>query len=166
MSPLQWLLLAIGGEIVLLCWLRRDLDAPEDQPHRVGFGKFARGVIAGGYLACAVSVPLAQLTGVPEAAWAMTVFALLFAMLAPSPFLCAIRYGENGLTIRTWFGVTHRLRWEDIIFVPAYVEDNSQYMLLRTADKRFVLNPLMRGCEEFVSCAWARMEERIAVRQS
>ncbi len=162
MHPLQWLLLAIGGAIVLLCWLRRELDAPEDQPHRVGFGNFARWVVVGGYLTCAVFAPLAQLTGVPEAAWAMAVFALLFAMLAPPPFLCAIRYGENGLTLRSWFGVTNRLRWEDIVSVPVFVEDNSRYMILRTADKRFVLNPLMRGCDEFVSYA----KEHIAAQQS
>lgn len=156
MSPIQWLLLAIGGALVLLCWLRRDLDAPEDQPHRVGFGKFARWVIVGGYLVCAMLAPLAQLTGVPEAAWAMTVFALLFAMLAPSPFLCTIRYGENGLTIRTWFGVTHRLRWEDIVSVPAYTLARTGCMILRTTNRKFTLNPQMMGCDRFICYARAR----------
>ena len=57
--------------------------------------------------------------------------------------------------------MTHQLRWENVLSVPAFSADNSKYMILRTVGKRFILNPNMFGCEEFVSYAL----ERVLARQ-
>lgn len=112
------------------------------------------------FIACELLAPLAAYTDEPAAAWYLLIVALLFAILSPTAFLSCIRYGENTLTIRTYFGVTHELHWEDIVSVPAYVADNSKSMILRTMDKRFILNPNMKGCEDFVRYASERMEQR------
>lgn len=166
MSLTQWLLLVIGGAIVLLCWLRRDLDAPEDQPNEVRFSNGWRRFMLICFIACELLAPLAAYTAEAAVAWYLLCVAFLFAVLSPMAFLSCIRYGEDALTIRTYFGVSHDLRWEDIVSVPVFVEDNSKYMILRTVDKRFILNPNMHGCEEFVSYAQGRLEERLAARQS
>ena len=166
MTALQWLLLALGGAIILSCWLRRELDAPEVQPYEVRFSNGWRRFMLICFIACEVLAPLSVYAAEPVVTWYLVSVALLFSLLSPTTFLNCIRYGEDGLTIRTYFGVTHELRWEDIVSVPAFVEDNSKRMLLRTADKRFTLNPNMRGCEEFVCYAQGRLEEHIAAQQS
>ena len=153
MTAAQWLLLALGGAIVLSCWLRRDLDAPEDQPNEVRFSNGWRRFMLISFAACGLLAPLAAYTAEPAVAWYLVSVAFLFAVLSPMAFLSCIRYGADGLTLRTYFGVTHKLRWEDVVSVPAFLADNSKYMILRTADKRFILNPNMHGCEEFVSYA-------------
>ena len=162
----QWLLLALGGAIIFSCWLRRNLDAPEDQPYEVRFSNGWRKFMLLCFIACTPLAPLAAYTAEPAAAWYLLSVALLFALLSPMAFLSCIHYGEDGLTIRTYFGVTHELHWEDIISVPAFVADNSKYMTLRTVDKRFILNPNMHGCEEFVLYARERTEEHVAAQQS
>ena len=166
MAPLQWLLLALGGAIILSCWLRRELDAPEVQPYGVRFSNGWRRFMLICFIACEVLAPLAAYTADPAVAWYLLSVAFLFAVLSPMAFLSCIRYGEDGLTLRTYFGVIHALRWDDIVSVPVFVEDNSRYMILRTADKRFILNPNMLGCEEFVIYAQERMEERIAAQHA
>ena len=166
MNPLQWLLLALSAAIFASCWLRRELDAPENQPHEVRFSNGWHRFMLICFIACEVLAPLAAYTADPAVAWYLLSIAFLFSVLSPMAFLSCIRYGEDGLTIRTYFGVTHELRWEDIVSVPVFVEDNSKYMILRTEDKRFILNPNMHGCEEFVSYARERVEEPIAAQQS
>ena len=166
MTSLQWLLLALGAAIILSCWLRRELDAPEDQPHEVRFSNGWRRFMLICFVVCEVLAPLSVYAAEPAITWYLVSAALLFALLSPMAFLSCFRYGEDGLTLRTYFGITHELRWEDIASVPAFVEDNSRFMILRTADKRFILNPNMRGCEEFVCYAQGRLEERIAAQQS
>ena len=166
MTALQWLLLALGGGIVMLCWLQRKLDAPEDQPQEVRFSNGWRRFMLICFIACEMLAPLSVYTADSVVTWYLLSIALLFALLAPVAFLSCIRYGADGLTIRTYFCVTHRLHWEDIVSVPVFVEDNSKYMILRTVDKRFILNPNMHGCEEFVGYAWKRMEERLTAEHS
>ena len=156
MTALQWLLLALGGAIILSCWLRRELDAPEDQTHEVRFSNGWRRFMLISFIACGLLAPLAAYTAEPIVAWYLLSVAFLLALLSPMAFLSCIRYGEDGLTIRTYFGVTHELRWEDVLSVPAFSADNSKLMILRTVNKRFILNPNMRGCEEFVSYARER----------
>lgn len=166
MSLTQWLLQALSTAIIASCWLRRDLDAPENQPNKVRFSNGWRRFMLISFIACGLLAPLAAYTADPAVAWYLLSVAFLFALLSPMAFLSCIRYGEDGLTLRTYFGVTHDLRWEDITSVPVFVADNSKYMILRTEDKRFILNPNMRGCEEFVIYAQERMEERIVAQQS
>ena len=152
----QCLLLLTGAAIFLSCWLRRGLDAPDDQPQEVRFGKGWRTFMTGSFITCDLLAPLAACTGEPAAAWYLLSVAFLLAVLSPMAFLSGIRYGEEGLTVRTYFGVTHELHWADILSVPDFVADNSRYMILRTQEKRFVLNPRMQGCEAFVSYAKER----------
>lgn len=166
MTALQWLLLALSAAITASCWLRRSLDAPEDQPHEVRFSNGWRRFMLICFIFCGILAPLAAYTAEPVVAWYLLSIAFLFSVLSPMAFLSCIRYGEDGLTIRTYFGVTHELRWEDITSVPVFVADNSKYMILRTEDKRFILNPNMRGCEEFVCYAQGRLEERIAAQHA
>ncbi len=156
MTAPQWLLLILGTAIIASCWLRRELDAPEEQPHEVRFGNGWRKFMLISFIACELLAPLAAYTAESAVAWYLLSVAFLLAVLSPMAFLSCIRYGENRLTIRSYFGVTHELHWRDIVSVPAFVEDNSKYMILRTMDKRFVLNPNMHGCEEFVSYAKVR----------
>ena len=153
MTSLQWLLLLAGAALFLRCWLQRGMDAPAAQPHEVRFSHGWRKFTLICFVSCEVLAPLAAFTGEPAAAWYLLSVAFLFAVLAPMAFLSCIRYGEDGLTLRTYFGVTHELRWEDVVSVPAFSADNSRYMILRTHDKRFILNPHTLGCEEFISYA-------------
>ena len=162
MHPLQWLLLAISGAIVLLCWLQRDLDAPEERPNEVRFSNGWRNFMLISFIACSLLAPLAAYTAEPVVAWYLLSVAFLFAVLSPMAFLSGIRYSEDGLTLRTYFGMTHELRWEDVLSVPAFSADNSKLMILQTVDKRFILNPNMHGCEEFVSYA----KEHITAQRS
>lgn len=149
MSLTQWLLLGIGAAIVFGCWLHRNLDAPADQPFRAGFGRFARGAVIVGYAACALLTPLAHLTDVPAAGWGMTIFALGFTLLTPGAFLPMVCYGEGGLTLRSWFGVVHTLRWEDV----ASVTTADRAIILRTASKQFTFSPFMTGSDAFTQYA-------------
>ena len=160
------LLLALGGAIILSCWLHRNLAAPENQPHEVRFSNGWRRFMLICFIFCGTLAPLAAYTAEPVVAWYLLSVAFLFSVLSPMAFLSCIRYGEDGLTIRTYFGVTHELRWEDIVSVPVFVEDNSKYMILRTVNKRFILNPNMHGCEEFVRYAREQTEEHVAAQQS
>ena len=166
MTARQWLLLLISAVLFVRCWLQRSLDAPSDLPHAVRFSNGWRRFMLICFILCEALAPLAAHTAEPAVAWYLLSVAFLFALLSPMAFLSGIRYGEGGLTIRTYFGITHGLRWEDVISVPDFVADNSKYMILRTEDKRFVLNPNMHGCEDFVSYARKRLEERIAAQQS
>ena len=68
MTAAQWLLLGIGGAIVLSCWRRRDLDASEDQPHEVRFSNGWRIFMLICFLACMLLAPLAAYTAEPAAA--------------------------------------------------------------------------------------------------
>ena len=162
MTAHQWLLLLTGAAFFLRCWLRRQPDTPEDQPHEVRFSNGWRNFMLICFVSCNALAPLAAYTVEPAAAWYLLSVAFLFAVLAPVAFLSCIRYGERGLTIRTYFGVTHALCWADIVSVPAFSSDNSQYMILRTREKRFILNPHMIGCEEFLQHARSLTEQHPA----
>lgn len=138
--------------ILLLCWLCRDLDAPEDQPLEVRHSRFTQGSFLCSVLtfaAVALLVPLT--TGDMEYSPYLALLALLAALIAPFGFLNRIRYGEGGLTIRTFFGRVHELAWRDVTALTTWTEDGA--LFIRADRKTFWLASASLGCEEFLQYA-------------
>lgn len=145
-------LLAPALLILLLCWLRRDLDAPEGQPLEVRHSRFTQGSFLCGVLtfaAVAVLVPLT--TGDAEYSPYLALLALMTSLIAPFGFLNRIRYGEGGLTVRTFFGRVHALEWRDVTALTTWTEDGA--LFIRTGRKTFWLANTALGCEEFLQFA-------------
>lgn len=138
--------------ILLLCWLNRDLDAPEDQPFEVRHSRLTQGSFLCGVLTfAAVAVLLPLTTGDTEYSPYLALLALLTALIAPFGFLNRIRYGENGLTVRTFFGRVHELTWRDVTALTTWTEDGA--LFIRTDRKTFWLANGSLGCEEFLQYA-------------
>lgn len=149
--------------ILLLCWLNRHLDAPEDQPLTVcqtGFmqGMFLFGVL--GFAILALIIPL--VTDMPEAAPLLAGMALFASLLAPFGFISCIRYGTGGLTIRTYFGRVHALRWEDVTLVQAgsYGSRSRQDGFIIADGRKFHVNYSMPGAEDFIRRAQQECRKR------
>ena len=149
--------------VLLLCWLNRDLDAPEDQPltlFQTGFmrGMFLFGVL--GFATLALVIPL--VTDMPEAAPLLAGMALFASLLAPFGFISCIRYGTGGLTIRTYFGRVHALRWEDVTLVQAgsYGSRSRQDGFIIADGRKFHVNYSMPGAEDFIRRAQQECHRR------
>ena len=156
-------LLAPALLILLLCWLNRRLDAPEDQPLtlcQTGFmrGMFLFGVL--GFATLALVIPL--VTDMPEAAPLLAGMALFASLLAPFGFISCIRYGTGGLTIRTYFGRVHALRWEDVTLVQAgsYGSRSRQDGFIIADGRKFHVNYSMPGAEDFIRRAQQECRRR------
>lgn len=156
-------LLAPALLILLLCWLNRRLDAPDDQPLtlcQTGFmrGMFLFGVL--GFTILALVIPL--VTDMPEAAPLLAGMALFASLLAPFGFISCIRYGTGGLTIRTFFGRVHALRWEDVTLVQAgsYGSRSRQDGFIIANGRKFHVNYSMPGAEDFIRRAQQECRRR------
>ena len=157
-------LLAPALLILLLCWLKRDLDAPEDQPLtlcQTGSlrSMFLFGVL--GFAALALLIPL--VTDQPESAPYLAGMALFASLLAPFGFISCIRYGTGGLTIRTFFGRVHALRWEDVTLVrPGSCGANGsrQDGFIIADGRKFYVNYSMPDAEDFIRRAQQECRKR------
>lgn len=147
-------LLAPALLILLLCWLKRDLDAPEDQPLtlcQTGSlrSMFLFGVL--GFAALALLIPL--VTDQPESAPYLAGMALFASLFAPFGFISCIRYGTGGLTIRTFFGRVHALRWEDVTLVQegrCNSGKSRQDGFIIANGRKFHVNYSMPDAEDFI----------------
>lgn len=150
--------------ILLLCWLNRNLDAPEDQPLSIcqsGFmrGTFLFGVLGFGLLSLLVPV----ITDQPELAPCLAGMALFASLFVPFGFISCIRYGTGGLTIRTFFGRVHALRWGDVTLVQpgSYGNRESRRDGFIIADgRKFHVNYSMPGAEDFIRRAQQECRKR------
>ena len=96
--------------------------------------------------------------------------ALIGALCAPLGFLSCIRYGDDGLTIRTFFGRVHRLRWEDVTTMQEGRAGVSTTRPRRSpprqdgfiiADgRKFYVNYAMSGAGAFIACAKQKCRQR------
>ena len=149
-------LLAPALLILLLCWLNRRLDAPEDQPMELQQPlwvqyTFNLGVL--GFAFIAIGLPLT--TGESGYSPYLAAMALLASLIAPFGFISRIRYGDGGLTIRTFFGRVHALRWEDVTAVqagevcnPATRRRRDGFIIAR--GRKFHVNYAMPGAGDFI----------------
>ena len=149
--------------ILLLCWLNRHLDAPEDQPLTVCQTGFMRGMFLFGVLGFAILALIIPLvTDMPEAAPLLAGMALFASLLAPFGFISCIRYGTGGLTIRTYFGRVHALRWDDVTLVQAgsYGSRSRQDGFIIADGRKFHVNYSMPGAEDFIRRAQQECRRR------
>ena len=149
--------------ILLLCWLNRDLNAPEDQPLTLCQTGFMRGMFLFGVLGFAILALIIPLvTDMPEAAPLLAGMALFASLLAPFGFISCIRYGTGGLTIRTYFGRVHALRWEDVTLVQAgsYGSRSRQDGFIIADGRKFHVNYSMPGAEDFIRRAQQECRRR------
>lgn len=161
---LTYSLLAPALMILLLCWLNRRLDAPEDQPFELRHmnlyrDSFILGVL--GFAAIAVGLPLT--TGETEYSPYLAGMALFASLFAPFGFLSCIRWGDGGLTIRTFFGRVHALRWEDVTTVQpgAYGGSKTRQDGYIIADgRRFNVSYAMPDAEDFIARAQRECRKR------
>lgn len=150
--------------ILLLCWLNRRLDAPEDQPFELRHmnlyrGSFIFGVL--GFAVIAIGLPLT--TGDTEYSPYLAVMALFTSLFAPFGFLSCIRWGDGGLTIRTFFGRVHTLRWEDVTLVQggAYGGNKTRKDGFIIANgRKFHVNYAMPDAEDFIDRAQRECRKR------
>lgn len=157
-------LLAPAMLILLLCWLNRNLDAPEDQPLTVCQSGFMRSMFLIGILGFAVlALIIPLITDMPEYAPYLAGMALFASLLSPFGFISCIRYGVGGLTIRTVFGRVHALRWEDVTLV----QDGSHGSRNARQDgyiiangRKFYVNYAMPGAEDFIARAQQECRKR------
>jgi len=134
------------------CWLRRDFNAPADQPLTVCQAECYRWLCffsALAFAAVAVGMPLTP--GETEYSPYCAGLVLVAALCAPLGFLSRICYGEHGLTIRTYLGRVHRLTWQDVAALPAWSPNGA--LILRAAGKSFFLSNNARGCAAFLRYA-------------
>lgn len=149
-------LLAPALLILLLCWLNRRLDAPEDQPLELRHSGFMQGIFLFGVLGFAfVAIGLPLTTGQTEYSPYLAVMALLTSLIAPFGFISGIRYGVGGLTIRTCLGRVYALRWEDVTAVQPGSHDNPETRrrqdgFIIAKGRRFTVNYAMPGAEDFI----------------
>lgn len=147
-------LLAPALLILLLCWLKRDLDAPEDQPLTLCQTSSLRSMFLFGVLsfaALALLIPL--VTDQPESAPYLAGMALFASLFAPFGFISCIRYGTGGLTIRTFFGRVHALRWEDVTLVQegrCSSGKSRQDGFIIADGRKFHINYSMPDAEDFI----------------
>lgn len=161
---LTYALLTPALLILLLCWLNRHLDAPEDQPfvlRHMGLyrGAFTLGVL--GFAFIAVGIPLTM--GETEYSPYLAGMALFASLFAPFGFLSCIRWGDGGLTIRTFFGRVYALRWEDVTTVQAggYGTNNTRQDGYIIADgRKFHVNYAMPDAEDFIARAQRECRKR------
>lgn len=149
--------------ILLLCWLNRHLDAPEDQPLTLCQSGFMRGMFLFGVLGFAILALIIPLvTDMPEAAPLLAGMALFASLLAPFGFISCIRYGTGGLTIRTFFGRVHALRWEDVTCVQpgSYGSRSRQDGFIIADGRKFHVNYSMPGAEDFIRRAQQECRKR------
>jgi len=150
--------------ILLLCWINRHLDAPEDQPftlRHVGLyrGMFTLGVL--GFAFIAIGIPLTM--GETEYSPWLAGMALFASLFAPFGFLSCIRWGDGGLTIRTFFGRVHALRWEDVTTVKpgGYGPNDTRQDGYIIADgRKFHVNYAMPDAEDFIARAQRECRQR------
>lgn len=150
--------------ILLLCWLNRKLDAPEDQPLSVCQSGFMRSMFLFGVLGFGLLSLLAPLiTDQPELAPCLAGMALFASLFAPFGFISCIRYGTGGLTIRTFFGRVHALRWEDVTLVHpgSYGSSRNRQDGFIIADgRKFYVNYSMPDAEDFIRRAQQECRKR------
>lgn len=142
--------------ILLFCWLNRHLDAPDDQVHELRQPGPMRGMYVFSILSFAViAIGLPLTIGETEYSPYLAFLALLGSLLSPFAFISGIRYGVGGLTIRTFFGRVHTLRWEDV----TAVQPGSPYQSkarqrqdgwIIAAGRRFYVNYSIPGAEDFI----------------
>lgn len=149
---ITYALLAPALLLVLLCWLNRHFDAPEEQPLQVRQSAAIQHMFLWSNITFAViALGLPLTTGETEYSPYLALLALLTALCAPVGFLSGIRYGEGGLTVRTYFGRIHFLHWEDITALTSWTEDGA--LFIRTARKTFWLSNNALGCPDFLTYA-------------
>lgn len=150
--------------ILLLCWMHRRLDTLEDQPLSVCQSGFMQGMFLSGILGfslLALVVPL--LTGETEYSPYLAGMALFASLFAPFGFISCIRYGMGGLTIRTFFGRVHSLRWEDVTLVQPgrYSSGRTRQDGFIIADgRKFYVNYSMPDAENFIQRAQQECRQR------
>ena len=149
-------LLAPALLILLMCWLNRSLDAPEDQPLELRQPDMMRTMFALGVLGFALTaVGLPLTTGETQYSPYLAGIALFCALLSPFGFISCIRYGDSGLTIRTFFGRVYALRWEDVTAVRAGAPGRGRRKPRRDGwivahGRRFFVNYSIPGAQAFI----------------
>lgn len=149
--------------ILLLCWCSRRFEAPEDQPLELRQPRFVQGAFLFGVLGFAILALIIPLvTDMPEAAPLLAGMALFTSLLAPFGFISCIRYGTGGMTIRTYFGRVHALRWEDVTLVQAgsYDSRSRQDGFIIADGRKFHVNYSMPGAEDFIRRAQQECRKR------
>ena len=144
--------------ILLLCWLNRYFDAPEDQPRAVYHPRYAKALLLFGIFCFAFGAIGMSLTpGFTQGGPVCALLTLVVSLFVPSIFICGVRYGKNGLSIRTYWGRVHQLRWEDVTALTTWAAYGK--LFISTADKAFLLNNAAMGCPEFLLYAGRKCQE-------
>lgn len=152
--------------ILLFCWLNRHLDAPDDQVHELRQPGPMRGMFLFSVIAFAViAIGLPLTTGETEYSPYLAFLALMASLLSPFAFISGIRYGDSGLTIRTFFGRVHALRWEDVTIVRPGSPDQGrnrqrQDGWIIAAGRRFYVNYSIPGAASFICRAQQECRSR------
>lgn len=154
--------------ILLLCWCSRRFEAPEDQPLELRQPRFVQGVFLFGVLGfAAVAIGLPLTTGETEYSPYLAAITLLTSLIAPFGFISRIRYGESGLTIRTYWGRVYAFRWEDISSVKAGAPYQPEARQRRDGHiiargHKFYVNYSLPGAEDFIAYAQEKSQQRDA----